>query len=310
MEHNITLRETLDIVTESLRPSVKTTLWLLKIMLPISLGVRLLQHYGVIAWCAQWLDPVFQYLGLPGASAIAFLTGASVTTYACIAVMLSMALTLRQATIIAIMVLICHALPLECAVVKKVGSKPFRMAFIRIVGAFFAALYLNLVLPEMDDPFCGVVQALESPHVSTVIEEWAMSSLRLSFMIFGIIWALMIVQRLMDQLGLMRKLVSPLEPVMAFFGLPRHSAYLWLVGNVLGISYGSAAMIDLEETGKITREEADEVNYHLVMNHSMLEDTTVFASLGISAFWILSTRMLFAFLLVWGKKGVKLIHNA
>lgn len=310
MEYKITLRETLDIVTESLRPSVKTTLWLLKIMLPISLGVRLLQHYGVIAWCAQWLDPVFQYLGLSGASAIAFLTGASVTTYACIAVMLSMALTLRQATIIAIMVLICHALPLECAVVKKVGSKPFRMAFIRIVGAFLAALYLNLVLPEMDAPFCGVVQALESPHVSTVIEEWAMSSLRLSFMIFGIIWALMIVQRLMDKLGLMRKLVSPLEPVMAFFGLPRHSAYLWLVGNVLGISYGSAAMIDLEETGKITREEADEVNYHLVMNHSMLEDTMVFASLGISAFWILSTRMLFAFLLVWGKKGVKLIHNA
>lgn len=310
MEYNITLRETLDIATESLRPSVKTTLWLLKIMLPISLGVRLLQHYGVIAWCAQWLDPVFQYLGLPGASAIAFLTGASVTTYACIAVMLSMALTLRQATIIALMVLICHALPLECAVVKKVGSKPFRMAFIRIVGAFLAALYLNLVLPEMDAPFCGVVQALESPHVSTVIEEWAMSSLRLSFMIFGIIWALMIVQRLMDKLGLMRKLVSPLEPVMAFFGLPRHSAYLWIVGNVLGISYGSAAMIDLEETGKITREEADEVNYHLVMNHSMLEDTTVFASLGISAFWILSTRMLFAFLLVWGKKGVKLIRNA
>ena len=156
-------------MTESLRPSVKTTLWLLKIMLPISLAVRVLQHLGVIAWCAQWLDPVFQYLGLPGASAIAFLTGASVTTYACIAVMLSMALTLRQATIITIMVLICHALPLECAVVKKVGSKPFRMAFIRIVGAFLAALYLNIVLPEMNAPFCGVVQTLEAPSLSTVL---------------------------------------------------------------------------------------------------------------------------------------------
>ena len=119
----------------------------------------------------------------------------------------------------------------------------------------------------------------------------------------------MIIQRLMDRLGLMGKLVKPLEPIMIFFGLPRHSAYMWLVGNVLGISYGSAAMIDLEETGKITREEADEVNYHLVMNHSMLEDTMVFASLGVSAFWILSTRMLFAFLVVWGKKMVKSIHN-
>ena len=136
-----------------MRPSLKTSWWLLKIMLPISLAVRLLQYYGVIGWCAQWLNPVFQYLGLPGASAIAFLTGASVTTYACLAVMLSMTLTLRQATIIAIMVLICHALPLECAVVKKVGSKPFRMGMIRIMGAFMAALYLNMVLPEMDAPF-------------------------------------------------------------------------------------------------------------------------------------------------------------
>ena len=64
------------------RPATKTTLWLLKIMLPISLLVRLLQYYGVIAWLAQYLDVVFQYMGLPGASAIAFLTGASVTTYA------------------------------------------------------------------------------------------------------------------------------------------------------------------------------------------------------------------------------------
>ena len=129
-------------------------------------------------------------------------------------------------------------------------------------------------------------------------------------MIFGLIWALIILHRLMDRLGLMGKLVKPLAPIMIFFGLPRHSAYLWLVGNVLGISYGSAAMIDREETGKITREEADEVNYHLVMNHSMLEDTMVFASLGVSAFWILSTRMLFAFLVVWGKKLVKSIHNS
>ena len=96
---------------------------------------------------------------------------------------------------------------------------------------------------------------------------------------------------------------------MRFFGLPENSSYLWLVGNVLGISYGSAAMIDLEERGQITREEANEVNYHLIMNHSMLEDTLVFATAGVSALWILSTRMLFAFLLVWGRRGVKCLKK-
>ena len=82
-------------------------------MIPISFAVCLMQYYGIIAWCAKWLNPLFCHIGLPGASSIAFLTGATATTYAALAVMMTMQLTLRQATIIAIMVLICHALPLD-----------------------------------------------------------------------------------------------------------------------------------------------------------------------------------------------------
>ena len=287
---------------ESLKPAVKTTSWLLKIMIPISFEVCLAQYYGIIAWCAQWLNPLFCHIGLPGASSIAFLTGATSTTYAALAVMMTMELTLRQATIIAIMVLICHALPLECTVNKKVGSKPFRMAFLRICGALLAAVYLNLVLPELSEPFSALTISAENATIYEVLRNWLWSTVKLSAMIFVIIYALMFVQKFMERFGLMQKLVKPLSPIMVFFGLPRDAAYLWLVGNVLGISYGSAVMIQLEEEGKITPEEADEVNYHLIMNHSMLEDTLVFATAGVSALWILSTRLLFALLLVWGKK--------
>lgn len=295
----------LDIIKGALRPSLRTSAWLLKLMLPISLTVQLLQYFGVIAWLATLLNPVFSYLGLPGASAIAFMTAAGVTTYAGLAVMLSMTLTMRQATIIAIMALICHALPMESAVVKKVGSKPFRMALLRIGAAFLAALYLNLVLPEMPNTFGGMQSVSTPDSVMEVIETWLFSSIKLSAMIVCLIFGLMVIQRVLDDFGIMYKLVKPLRPLMKFFGLPENAAYLWLVGNVLGISYGSAAMLALEEGGQITKEEADEVNYHLIMNHSMLEDTMVFASQGISAVWILSTRILFALALVWGKKALK-----
>ena len=294
---------------DSLRPAVRTTCWLLKIMIPISLAVCLLQYYGVIAWCAQWLNPLFCHIGLPGASSIAFLTGATVTTYASLAVMMTMELTLRQATIIAIMVLICHALPLECTVVQKVGSRPIRMGLLRIAGALLAAMYLNLVLPEMSEPFSALSVSATDASVWQVLQGWLISSLRLSVMIFAIIYALMLVQRLMERYGLMQKLVRPLSPIMRVFGLPPSAAYLWLVGNVLGISYGSAVMIQLEEEGKISREEANEVNYHLIMNHSMLEDTLVFATAGVSALWILSTRLLFALVLVWGRKALMAVFR-
>lgn len=274
-------------------------------MLPISLVVTLLQHYGVIAWLAVYLNPVFQHLGLPGASAICFVTAASVTTYAGLAVMLSMHLTMREATILAIMALLCHALPMECAVVKRVGSNPYKMAVLRIAAAFLAAVYLNIVLPDMPQPFVAHPTAAGAVPLADVITAWTVSSVRLSAMILALIYGLMVLQRLLDHYGIMRALERPLQPVMRLFGLPRNAAYLWLVGNVVGISYGSAMMIDLEDTGQITREEANEVNYHLIMNHSMLEDTMVFAAVGVSAAWILSTRILFAFLLVWTRKALK-----
>ena len=218
--------------------------------------------------------------------------------------MMSMELTLRQATIIAIMVLICHALPLECTVNKKVGSKPFRMGILRILGALLAAVYLNLVLPEMSEPFSALAVSGNDASLTLILQGWLLSSVKLSAMIFAIIYALMFVQRIMERYGLMEKLVRPLAPLMVVFGLPRNAAYLWLVGNVLGISYGSAVMMQLQEEGKITRQEADEVNYHLIMNHSMLEDTLVFATAGVSALWILSTRLLFALILVWGRRMI------
>lgn len=291
----------LKIAVGAAKPAIRTSLWLLRLMLPISLLVQLLQHYGVIEWMAQWLNPIFHVIGLPGASAIAFMTAASVTTYAGLAVMLSMELTMRQATILAIMALICHALPLECAVVKKVGSKPLRMALLRIAGAFAAAVYLNIVLPEMSQPFGGIMTAVAQHDVTDVLGNWLLSSLKLSAMILGLIYGLMVIQRIMDDYGIIYRLTTPLRPLMRIFGLPENAAYLWLVGNILGISYGSAAMLALEESGQITKSEANDVNYHLIMNHSMLEDTMVFAAQGVSALWILSTRVLFAIILVWSR---------
>ena len=52
----------------------------------------------------------------------------------------------------------------------------------------------------------------------------------------------------------------------------------------------------------VTKDEANDVNYHLIMNHSMLEDTIVFAATGISAILLITTRVSFALLLVWGRK--------
>lgn len=282
----------------------KTTLWLLRLMIPISFIVKLLQYYGVIEWMARYLDPIFVHLGLPGYSAIAFLTGAFVTTYASVAVMLTMVLTLREATIISIMVGICHAVFVESAVVKKTGSSFWKMAIIRFMMAFGCGFYLNAVLPDMSQPFVSSIAVDSSATLAAVLTEWGLSTLKMSVMILCLVYALMFVQRILEAYDLIHKISRFLGPLMKVFGLPENASYMWVVGNVLGISYGSAVMVDMEEKGMITRKDANDVNYHLIMNHSMLEDTCVFASFGVSALWILSTRILFAIVLVWARKGL------
>ena len=290
-----------DCFKQAVPASWKSTRWLLKLMIPISLAVTLRQHFGILAWIATWINPMFVHFGLPGESAVAFISGAAAGTYAGLAVMMSIPLTMKQASILALMIALCHALPMECAVNKKTGSSFWNMAVIRIVMALLCAFTLNLLLPEIAGKYIYLGAEADS-SLAEVTTTWVLSQVKMSLMVMLIIFTLMVVQRMLEAYRLLDSLSRLLSPLMLFFGLPRHASYMWLVGNVLGISYGSAVMLELEEKGLVTKDEANDVNYHLIMNHSMLEDTIVFAATGISAILLITTRVSFALLLVWGRK--------
>ena len=289
---------------EAVPASWKSTKWLLKLMIPISLAVTLMQHFEILAWIATWINPLFIHFGLPGESAVAFISGATAGTYAGIAAMMSIPLTMKQASILALMIALCHALPMECAVNRKTGSSFWKMGAIRIVMALVCALILNIILPDMQGKYIYLGAEADSSFWE-VMKIWLISQVKMSLMVAFIIYSLMVVQRMLEAYRLLDPLSRLLSPLMAVFGLPRHASYMWLVGNVLGISYGSAVMVELEEKGLVTREEANDVNYHLIMNHSMLEDTIVFAATGISALLLITTRLCFALLLLWGRRIAK-----
>ena len=277
---------------------------MLKLMIPISLIVTLLQHYGVLEQFASLLNPFFSYLGLPGTSAVIFVSGALAGTYAGIAAMTAIPLTMKQASILAVMIALCHALPMECAVNKKTGSSFWKMGILRILMALLCAAVLNIVLPQ----FPGHYLYMGVPYtvsLETLLSAWLVSQLKMSAMVYLIIYLLMVVQHAIEAYSLLPPLSRLLEPLMKLFGLPRQSAYMWLVGNVLGISDGSAVMLELEERGTITQEDANDVNHHLIMNHSMLEDTIVFSVTGISGLLLITTRLTAALVLVWCRRLLK-----
>lgn len=286
----------------ALEPTWRTSSWLLKIMIPVSLVVTGAQYLGIIAWIARFTSPLFNHLGLPGDAAVAFVSGALVGTYGGIASMMALSLTLREATILSLMIVICHGLPMESAVVSKTGSSFWGMTGLRLAMAVLCAFLFNLWMPEMPADFgFGVPVADRVPPLAALVD-WLISIAKLSVMVVLIIYGLMVIQRGLEAVDGIRRISRSLGPVMRVFGLPENTAYLWLVGNVLGISYGSAVMLDLEEKGVVSRADANDANYHLVMNHSMLEDTIVFGALGIGAWWIVGTRLLWALAVVWTRR--------
>ena len=68
-------------------------------------------------------------------------------------------------------------------------------------------------------------------------------------------------------------------------------------------------MIDEVEEGRLTREEANLVNHHLGVSHSLLEDTMLFVAMGISFWWIFLTRLALAMGAVWTMRAVSALTN-
>ncbi|MDH6305137.1 hypothetical protein M2459_002234 [Parabacteroides sp. PF5-5] len=301
---NQVIKRVWDCIKRALPKAGKTCLWLLKIILPISLFVRLLQYSGVLSTLSVFLEPVFSRIGLPGETAIVFITSIFSPLYAPIALITSMSLSVREATILSLMCLISHNLPVESSVQSKTGAGFWEMSILRLIMSFVIAFILNKVMALDGWGTLGVsVSAEVCNSLWDVFVLWFTSSMKVIITILLVVTALMILHYILDEFKLMRGLSTIFAPLMRVFGLPRDTAFLWLVGNVVGLAYGGAIMVEQVEQKKLTYKDGNLLNYHLAMSHSLLEDSLIFIAIGIPALWIIFTRLIFAIIVVWLKRA-------
>ena len=296
------------ILLPSLKKSARTSLWLLKIILPISLIVRFLDFYGVLAYLAEFLDPVFGYMGLPGSTAIVFITSIFLPLYAPLAIITSMSITLRELTILALMCQITHNIPVESAIQAKTGTPFWITATLRIAMSLVVGLVLNLILPqEMGMPIFVQTDPAAITSVGGVLLAWLTSSLGIALLIIVIIAALNVLYGTLLTYKLVDKLSKGIAPILKFFGLPQSTGFLWLIGNIVGLAYGGALLVEQMQDGTVSRTDARLLNYHLGISHSIIEDNLLFVALGVSLWWILGVRLVVAWMVVWGHKFFKFI---
>lgn len=289
-------------IKSAIRPALKTGLWMVKVTLIVSFTVTILQYIGVVGWMSESLTPVFKFLGLPGEAALVFISGFFVNIYSAIAVIETLDLSVRSITILAVMCLCAHNIFLETAVQKKTGSSAIRMVIIRTLSAFMLGLTLNLIMPQNTTMMAASEPVSANLEFWGVIKKWLISAGWLILKMMGLIISLSVLQRLLAEFGVIRWLSRLLRPIMRMFGLPAKTSFLWIVANILGLSYGSAVMIEEYERGVISKEEVDLLNHHIGISHSNLEDALLFASVGALVLWMLFTRWIASAMIVWFRR--------
>jgi len=277
------------------------------IMVPVSLGVKILAWSGILGWIAGPLNPVFAWVGLPGETVVAFLTGVFLNLYSAIAALGSIPLTDRQVTIFAVMALTSHNFPVEATVQHKTGTAVWRTVSLRLASSLIAGLVLNWTLPHSDVPAGLQAVAASAMDLPAILKNWAIDTAWLTGKVIAIVMGLMVLQRILKEFGVIGALSRLLFPILWLLGLPRRTAFLWIVANVLGLAYGAAVILEEARSGALDREDAQLLNRSIAVCHSLLEDTLLFVAIGAWALWITLPRVALAAAVVWAYRCGRLL---
>ena len=293
------------VVKQAIPRAFKTIWWIFKITAIVSFVMLLLKYTGILTWIAAAVSPVFQIFGLPGDASLAYVSGYFINVYSCIAVVSTLDLTVRQITILGTMTLAAHAMVVECAVQKKTGTNITYTVILRTLGSLALGIIMNQLLPGKPVFDSASVNLSDIPFFNIKEEFWPMfvvwfkGLVKLAAWMTVLITLLNIIQRAFYEYGIMTYISRFFSPLLTLFGLPKETSFLWIVANVVGLSYGSAAIMDEMERGGISDRSILELNTHIGISHSNLEDLMLFAAMGGQWYLMLLFRWAMVTVLVW-----------
>ncbi|MEW5774487.1 MAG: hypothetical protein AB1916_13280 [Thermodesulfobacteriota bacterium] len=299
-------------VRSALSDSVRISLDLYKVMIPIIVAVKILKELDLIGLFALPLSPLMALVGLPDSMGLVWATGILNNIYAALLVFAALApaegVTVAQCTVLCTMLLIAHNLPVECKVAQKCGPSLWGQAAARLLGALACGWLLHAVYSSTGT-LGEANRILWTPQASPQgALAWALGEARNLAAIFGIILALMLAMRLLTALRVTALLDALLRPVLRAMGIGPDASMVTVVGLALGLTYGSGLIIHEARAGRIGRRDVFYAVTLLGLSHALIEDTMLMALMGAHVSGILWGRLAFSlialFLLVRATRGL------
>ena len=132
--------------TRGLQNGIKT-LWILsKVLVPVYLLVTLISMTPLINWISYIFKPLMFLFGLPGEAAIVLVIGNTLNLYAALGAIASLSLTIKQITILAVMLGFSHSMIVETAIFKRLKVSAVRIVGLRLGLSLLSGLLLNLFI--------------------------------------------------------------------------------------------------------------------------------------------------------------------
>lgn len=293
---------------QSLKEAVKVCLSLFRIMIPIIIGVKLLQFFDLIQYLAMPLAPIMKLVGLPGSMGLAWAAAMLNNIYSGMVVFVSLAqaepLNVGQVTVLCSMMLVAHNLPVELKIAQSSGTRlPFQF-LVRFLGA----LLLGWILHQSYTLGGWLMESNEilwrPKPVAPTWTAWGIEQAKGLGMIFLIVLGLVLLMRILNRLGLTQILIRLLSPVLRLLGIGGEAATITIVGMTMGLAYGGGLIIHEAKSGKVGGQDVFCALTLMGLTHSLIEDTLLMMVLGAHLSGIFWGRLAFTlaavFLLVKG----------
>lgn len=286
-------------------------IWMLKIIIPVSFFVLLLQYSGWLNSLDFILAPAMQVMGLPPVAALPLIVGMLTGIYGGIAAMVVLPLTQAQMTLIAVFLLISHNLIQEGIIQGKSGINPLLATAFRLLASVVTVTGVSFFITA--ETAVGSTAPVSLPAAATfaaLLKQWCVAMTLLALKILVIIVAIMVILEAMKAFNIIDHLVRWLNPVLKIMGLNRNVGMLWLAAAIFGIAYCGAVIVEETRQGYYSREELQRLHLSIGINHAMIEDPLLFLPLGIGAFWVWVPRLVAAVVAVYFYNLLVKIKNA
>ncbi len=290
-------------VRQLFKDSNLTYFELFKVMVPVIIIIKILKQFDLVQYLAMPLAPFMEMVGLPAKMGLVWATSLIINLYSGIvvyaAVMTDMVpLSVAQVTVLALMMLIAHNLPLELRIAQRCGVSLIGQAALRILGALAAGFLLNLLLQHFDLLSEPSSMPFTPGQSEAGLGAWALGEVRNLAMIYVIILIIMAAMRVLQFLRVTDLLNWMLKPWLKLMGIGNNAATITVVGLTLGISYGGGLIIHEARTGNISKHDLFASLSLMGLSHALIEDTLLMSLLGAHSLGTLWFRLIFSLIVM------------